>query len=187
METLLNVDLEVFKIINDLNLGFLERFIVLIRYPETWIPLYIALIAFMIYRWRRLAWLPILFSVLTVACSDYTSSELIKKSVERPRPCHTIERMELRVSCGTGYSFTSSHATSHMALAIFWFQLFGMWRAHRWWLILWAVLIGFAQIYVGVHYPVDVLGGFLVGGMIGLITYLLYQKIHQKIYPKVRE
>lgn len=185
METLLNIDLAVFKLINGLDLGFLESVLVIFRNKLTWIPLYLALIVLMVVQWKRYAWIAVLFSILTVACSDYTSSQLIKKSVERPRPCHTLEQMDLRVPCGSGYSFTSSHATSHMALAVFWFQLFGVWGRHRWWLIAWALAIGFAQIYVGVHYPGDVLSGFLVGALIGWLIFRLYRFTFQKKYPKV--
>lgn len=185
MESLLNVDLEVFKIINGLDLGILENVLVIFRNKLTWVPLYLGLIGWMIYLWKRNAWVPVLFSVLVVTCSDFTSSKMIKESVERPRPCHTLEQIDLRVSCGSGYSFTSSHATSHMALAVFWFQLFTSWGRHRWWLIAWAFVIGFAQIYVGVHYPLDVLSGFIVGGVIGWLVYKLYQRVFQKIYPTV--
>ncbi|SRR5690554_5381744 len=185
METLLNFDSEVFKLINGLDLGFLESALVISRNKFTWIPLYVALIVLMVWRWKKNSWVPILFSILTVACSDFTSSELIKKSVERPRPCHIMEQIDQRVKCGSGYSFTSSHATSHMALAVFWFQLFSFWGRNRWWLIVWAVLIGFAQIFVGVHYPLDVLAGFIVGFLIGGAVFRLYDWVAQKKYPKV--
>ena len=114
------------------------------------------------------------------------SSEVIKKSIERPRPCQTLEHIEMRVHCGTGYSFTSSHATSHMALAVFWVQLFTAWGRRRWWFIPWALLVGFAQIFVGVHYPLDVLSGFVLGATIGMLFYYLYKVSYQKMYPIVR-
>ncbi len=185
MESLLNADLEVFNFINGLHLGFLDTVLVIVRDKFTWIPLYIALVLFMMWHWRKKFWVPLVFTLLTVACADFMSSQVIKKTVERPRPCQTLEHIEIRVSCGTGYSFTSSHATSHMALAVFWAQLFTTWGRHRWWFILWVLIIGFAQIFVGVHYPVDVLSGFILGGTIGYLQYILYQGVFQKIYPRV--
>lgn len=185
MESLLNADLDVFKLINGLDLGFMDTILVMFRNKLTWIPLYVGLVIYMIYHWKRKSWLPILFSVLTVVCSDFVSSELIKKSIERPRPCQALEQIEIRVHCGTGYSFTSSHATSHMALGVFWVQLFTVWGRHRWWFIPWAVFVGFAQIFVGVHYPLDVLFGFILGGCIGYLFFNLYQVSIQKIYPTV--
>ena len=186
MESLLNADLEVFKFINSLDLGFMETVLIVFRNKMTWIPLYVALLIYIIYHWKRKSWLPILFIVLTVMCSDFMSSEVIKKSIERPRPCQTLEHIEMRVHCGTGYSFTSSHATSHMALAVFWVQLFTAWGRRRWWFIPWALLVGFAQIFVGVHYPLDVLSGFVLGATIGMLFYYLYKVSYQKMYPIVR-
>lgn len=185
MESLLNADLEVFNFINGLQLGFLDTVLIIFRNKMTWIPLYVALVVFMIWYWKKKFWLPLLFTLLTVACADFLSSEVIKKNVERPRPCQALEHIEVRVTCGTGYSFTSSHATSHMALAVFWVQLFTMWGRHRWWFVLWALIVGFAQIFVGVHYPVDVLSGFLLGGIVGYVVYQLYKLVYQKIYPRL--
>lgn len=186
METLLNFDATVFHLINGWDLGFLDTVLVISRNKFIWIPLYVAIVVYMAVRWKKQSWLPILFSVLTVVCSDGTSSHLIKKTVERPRPCHTLEQINLRVKCGSGYSFTSSHATSHMALAVFWVQLFTFWGRHRWWFLPWAIIIGFAQIFVGVHYPLDVLSGFVVGAIVGWGVFRAYRGVFQKKYPKVR-
>ena len=96
----------------------------------------------------------------------------------RARPCHLQSELTdliLRVDCGTGFSFTSSHATNHMALAVFIVMstifIFGKWR---YLFIPWALIIGYAQIYVGVHYPVDVLSGFCLGGMLGALSAICY-------------
>lgn len=185
MESLLNADLAVFNFINSLQLGFLDTILVIFRNKMTWIPLYVGLVVYMVWYWRKRFWLPLLFTLLTVACADFLSSEVIKKSVQRPRPCQSLEQVESRVACGTGYSFTSSHATSHMALGVFWVQLFTVWGRHRWWFVLWAVIVGFAQIFVGVHYPLDVLAGFLLGGSVGYLVYKLYQVVAQKMYPRL--
>lgn len=187
MESLLNADLQVFNLINELHLGVLESFLIAIRNILIWVPLYVLLVGMMVYYWKSRAWLPVLFTLLTVAVADFTSSQVIKKTVERPRPCHVLEHAEVRVACGSGYSFTSSHATNHMALAVLWIQLFSMWGRHRWWFVAWAVVIGFAQIFVGVHYPLDIISGFLLGGLIGYFTYAMYRWSLQKIYPSVRE
>ncbi|WP_236976500.1 phosphatase PAP2 family protein [Membranihabitans maritimus] len=182
MDSLLYLDTQLFKLINGLELGFVDQILVLVRNKFTWIPLYIFMISFFIYRWGRRSWLPILFTLLTVGICDTVSSQLIKKNVERVRPCRTMQVQE-RVHCGSGYSFTSSHATNHMGLAVFWFQLLGVWGNKRWWLIFWAFMIGFCQIFVGVHYPFDVLTGFLLGTAVAMGTYFLYQKI----YPRLKE
>jgi len=185
MEYLLNLDTELFKSINSSDLNILEPFLILIRGTWIWIPLYIILTFLMMYHWQKKFWVPLLFTLLVVLVADTMSSTLIKKSVKRPRPCRTVEMVEKRVPCGSGYSFTSSHATNHMALGVFWIQLFSVWGRKRWWFLVWALAIGFAQIFVGVHYPLDVLSGFILGGIIGLIMFKLFESAFQKMYPNV--
>ena len=103
------------------------------------------------------------------------------------RPCNDIifqDTVELRVDCGGGYSFTSSHATNHFALAMF--IIFTLGKKNRWirWgLILWAGSIAYAQVYVGVHYPLDVFIGSLLGILIGTFVASFYGSFHKlKIY-----
>src|SRR5690606_38723202 len=111
------------------------------------------------------------FVAVSIFASDTISSKLIKYEVRRPRPCQelTLEPAAItRVSCGSGYSFTSSHAANHFCLAAFLVVVFrtafGRWR-HLWWV--WAAWVGLAQVYAGVHYPWDIAGGAVVGLIIG--------------------
>ena len=110
--------------------------------------------------------------------ADLTSSRLVKKSFQRLRPCNEIgleNSLNERIGCGKSYSFTSSHATNHFALSMFLILLLG--TRFKWIkipLFLWAVSIAFAQVYVGVHYPSDVLAGALLGSLLaylGMITF----------------
>jgi undecaprenyl-diphosphatase len=74
-----------------------------------------------------------------------------------------------RVNCGSGYSFPSSHAANHFCFAAFFITVFGDYMRHwkiGWWI--WALLISIAQIYVGIHYPLDILGGALLGLIVGI-------------------
>lgn len=185
MEYLLNLDTELFKTINGADLNILEPFLILIRGTWIWLPLYVILTFLMMYHWQKKFWVPLIFTLLVVLVADTMSSTLIKNSVKRPRPCRAVEMVEQRVPCGTGYSFTSSHATNHMALGVFWIQLFTVWGRKRWWFLVWAITIGFAQIFVGVHYPIDILCGFVLGGLIGLMMFKLYHLFIQKMYPNV--
>ena len=115
------------------------------------------------------------------------SSELVKKTVRRIRPCNDPELQEevkLLVSCGAGYSFTSSHATNHFAVAAFISMTLGL--LYRWIrlpLFLWAASIAFGQVYVGVHYPLDVIGGGILGVLIGFIIARLYQQFERFSLP----
>jgi len=136
-----------------------------------WAPVYIFIAAFSLLNFPKRGWIILLGLVALVFISDGTSSELIKKNVRRLRPCNdpvVSATVQLRTDCGGGFSFTSSHSANHFAVAVFLIILFG--HLHPWLkpaLLGWAGLIAGSQVYVGVHYPGDVLGGALLGILIG--------------------
>jgi undecaprenyl-diphosphatase len=118
---------------------------------------------------------------MTVGVADQLSSELIKKKVERLRPCRETQLQPAArtlVHCGGGYSFTSSHATNHFAVAVFIFFSWGLcWKRWRWLLLLWAASISLGQVYVGVHYPLDILVGAINGSILGYLGSLTYKRL----------
>ncbi|MCY1248395.1 undecaprenyl pyrophosphate phosphatase [compost metagenome] len=128
-------------------------------------------------------------TLATFGASDVVSSHLIKKSIKRVRPCNDIvfkQEVNIRVRCGSGFSFTSSHATNHFALAFFWIVLFRRkWKHAMWLCITWATLISISQIYVGVHYPFDILCGAILGILIGLATGYIFKKIKPEFFNPV--
>lgn len=148
------------------------------RDQKSWHVLYIILIGWIIYRYRKTSWIPLLAVAITMTISDTVSSKLVKKTVKRPRPCQVMEEHPqtiIRVHCGRGYSFTSSHATNHFTLAVILPILLGFRR--RWVkvsLLSWAAIISISQVYVGVHYPVDILCGTILGITIGYIGHRIY-------------
>jgi len=119
------------------------------------------------------------FFLMTASVSDYVSSSIIKPTVERLRPCNDDQISHLvihRVTCGNGYSFPSSHATNHMGMAVFLLLLFkNVFAKGRYIFLLWAIIISFAQVYVGVHYPSDILGGWILGTIIAVVFYKVLQ------------
>ena len=102
---------------------------------------------------------------LTMLISDQLSSRVLKYLIERPRPCHVLAHVHLLVGCGSGYSFPSSHAVNHFAAAL---VLSWFYPKAAPWLFLYATLIAFSRVYVGVHYPSDVLGGAVIGAILGV-------------------
>lgn len=186
METILQLDEAVFFFINhSLSNLLLDTIMPLWREKTTWIPLYVGLVAYSIYhfKWKKgLVWVLILAAV--VGLSDQISSQWIKKNVQRPRPCNNTEiraEVRLRTDCGSGYSFTSSHATNHFAIASFVVTTLvaGIWWARTLWII-WAASIAFGQVYVGVHYPLDVLVGSLLGLALGWLASLFWGYLMRK-------
>lgn len=144
----------------------------LLREKWFWAPLYLFVAAFAVLNLgRQRGIILVLGLVASAGLADFTSSTLIKKNVERLRPCNDPAMQAIvvrRVSCGSGYSFTSSHAANHFAAAVFLgMALGGRMPKVRAALLAWAASIAVAQVYVGVHYPGDVLAGALLGALLG--------------------
>lgn len=143
------------------------------RNKYIWIPFYIFILAFVGFNYKENKLYFYLFAAMMITCSDQLSSNLIKNTVKRVRPCNEIQLEQVvieRVHCSSGYSFTSSHATNHFAVASFLFITLSRYLfIFSWPILLWAGLIAFAQIYVGVHYPIDILCGTILGIIVGYI------------------
>lgn len=140
-----------------------------------WAPLYLFLLVFIALNYEaKGGWWSLAF-LCTIAIADLTSSRIFKEVFERLRPCQDpffspSIRLLLK-QCSTSYSFTSSHAANHFGMATFVSLTFYP-TFHRWVYLsyLWAFFIAYAQIYVGVHYPLDVAGGAAIGTLAGLLT-----------------
>jgi undecaprenyl-diphosphatase len=171
LSTLTELDTSLLWWIHAHHNAALDWLMPILRSKWTWLPLYVFILAFIVMNYGKRGGVWLLFFVCTIGLADLTSSKLVKPQVNRMRPCHTehvLERMDLLVSCGGRYSFTSSHATNHFAMAAFiFFTLGGIFKRIRWPIMIWAGLIAFAQVYVGVHYPLDVIGGAMLGVLIG--------------------
>ncbi len=151
------------------------------REASSWIPLYLFLLVFGILNFPKkvLPWL--LGIAITITLSDQLSSKLVKNWIARPRPCqegYLAGHIRLLLdSCGSGFSFTSSHATNHFALAFFFYltlkPIFKKWSPL---FFIWAATISYGQVYVGVHYPLDVIGGGLIGSGIGYFAGSIFNK-----------
>lgn len=170
LQWLTSWDARVFEAINQgLANDFFDILLTFWRNKYSWIPAYVLLLLFWIIRYRWRTWFLAAFLLAAVAIGDTVSSQWIKKSVQRLRPCNDIEQpVRVVIPCGPGYSFTSSHATNHFAIAVFvWLTVRRRFRGWGLPLLFWASLVALAQVYVGVHYPLDVLAGALLGSFIG--------------------
>ncbi len=134
------------------------------------VPGIIAALAFIKFQ-KMKAVIVIVLSLITVGISDPVCNRLMKPAVHRLRPCNPqvhIENGRFLLGRKTSYSFPSSHAMNMFAQAAL-FSLF--YRKKTVWFFLFAAFIGFSRIYVGVHYPLDVIGGAVFGAVIGSIVY----------------
>lgn len=185
MEALISLDQGLFFLINqNLQNGFLDWLMPYWRNKMTWVPFYILLTIFLLWQYKWKGALAIVMVLITAGIADYTSSSIIKPLIDRTRPCNDpalVEQVRTLINCGAGKSFTSSHATNHFAVAFILAFIFGHRRAWIWATVLfWAAMVGFAQVYVGVHFPGDILGGAALGGFIAACIFLLYRILAKK-------
>jgi len=180
MENVFYYDRYLLRLINDKwHNDFFDWLMPWLRNSLVWAPLYLFLIAFVLVNFKKTGWWWVLFAVCTVILSDFVSSKLIKENIIRLRPCNDPALADwLRVLVGyrpQSSSFTSSHAANHFAMAMF--MVTSLRRAPlsagiKKWLPLffvWAFSICYAQVYVGVHYPLDVASGAVIGILIGYL------------------
>ena len=151
------------------------------REPLVWIPLYLFFILYAIYNFpkKALAW--IIGMGLTATTTDIISSRIIKPFIGRKRPCNDVEMIDtirlLISNCGQNGSFTSSHAANHFGIAMFiYITMRNIWGNYTYLFFIWAALISYAQVYVGVHYPFDILGGAIVGCSAGYFIAKIFTK-----------
>lgn len=181
MSDLLHLDQLLFHWINhDWHTPWLDAIMPYWRDRRIWFPFYLLFAGWLVWKYRIKALIFLAAVAITIAITDQTSSELIKKNVRRIRPCNDValqQEVQLLVPCGGGYSFTSSHAANHFAFAVFVCLTLGRtYRKIRIPILLWAASIALGQVYVGVHYPFDILGGALAGTLIAWGTSVLYRR-----------
>lgn len=148
-----------------------------------WIPLYVAILIYLGFRYERKFIVILFFIIIAVTLSDQ-SALLIKNITDRLRPCHdpSISGMVhlVRGKCGGLYSFVSSHAANSFNVALLSLLLI----RRRWYsiaIVIWAAVVGYSRIYLGVHFPGDVLCGALLGALIGWCVFSLYDLTDRKI------
>ena len=174
MEQLQKIDEYLFRLINSTGWQQMDEVMMLISSKWFWIPLYI-FILYTLYKTFRKDFFKILFSLgILIFLADFGSVQLFKEMFQRARPCHLLEGIRVVDGCGGPFGFISSHASNSFAIAFF----ISLLLRKYWWfvnLFSWAVLIGFSRIYLGVHYPFDILGGMFWGLFVSLLTYYIYK------------
>jgi len=174
MESLQKIDEYFFRLINSTGWEQMDEVMLLISSKWLWIPLYI-FILYTLYKTYPKQFFKILFSLgLLIFLADFGSVHLFKEVFQRPRPCHFLEGIRIVDGCGGPFGFISSHAANSFAIAFF----ISLLLRRYWWfvnLFSWAVLIGFSRVYLGVHYPFDILGGMFWGLFVGLLVYYIYK------------
>lgn len=176
-------DQQIFLFLNSAHSPFWDKVMNFMSLVAVWFPLYLAILIYLGIRYKKRFWIIFFFIILAIVLSDRISV-FIKNVIDRPRPCHesSLQGLVHMVNgyCGGMYGFVSSHAANSFNIAFLslmlirrkWFTVF---------IITWAAAVGYSRIYLGVHYPGDVLCGALLGTLIGWGVYKLYGVIDKRI------
>ncbi len=148
-----------------------------------WVPLYLLLLYGLYKKYGKVIWLILIAAGITVALADQISVHLFKNVFERWRPCHHLELKEVvhivNNKCGGRFGFVSSHAANSFAIATLIGLLFNRKRLVL--LLVWAGLVAYSRVYLGVHYPGDIVGGAILGVAIGAFVYALVQSVFKRM------
>ncbi len=182
MDKLILLDKHLFEIVNrQWSNSFFDWLMPWLRNSVVWAPLYIFLILFTVINYKKTGWWWVLFAIITVSITDTISSKIIKENIIRLRPCNdTLLASWINILVGykpQSSSFTSSHATNHFGLAMYVYVTYKNLKLNHnyaFLLFIWAFLICYAQVYVGVHFPFDVLCGAILGIFIGYLPAKLF-------------
>ena len=193
LEQLLHIDTEILLAINACHAPWADTLMWIISAKTTWIPLYLLLIVLLVYRYRQPApttvkWLQkvpacvvmILTIVAAVGLADFIASGILKDWVARPRPSRVPELegvLHLVNGYKSGrYGFVSSHAANTMACGLL-FSLIWRKKITTISLMLWVAANCYSRMYLGVHYPLDILGGLIVGALVAIGAYVLLRNL----------
>ena len=182
MDTLSNIDSDLFLFLNGLHADWLDKVMIAITQMWVWIPLYLLLIYWIAKQYGKRCWWIFLTVGLIVLCSDQLSAHVCKPLFQRLRPCYNPDFQDLiylpKGMAGGKYGFVSSHAANTFAVAAFLTSALG--KNRKWMgfvLYFWAFISSYSRIYLGFHYPGDIICGALLGILIGLIFWKMFQLI----------
>ncbi len=183
LEYLEQLDQKLLLFLNGLHSPFWDNVMYWISYKYTWIPLYIAILIYLVIRQKKYAWISIILLILAVFLSDQLSVNAFKNVFLRYRPTHNLEIGDwvhiVRDYRGGQYGFVSSHSANAFAFSTL-SALIIRKKYLSYGLILWAIIVSYSRIYLGVHYPADIVGGAFLGVLIALILGFIYKRLKLK-------
>lgn len=174
LEWLIETDQRFFLALNHFRADWMDPVMLFLSAKKVWYPLYALIIGLIAFEYKKKAIVLVLMMILSVIIADQITSSIMKPGFRRYRPCHEpalVGQVLTPGKCGGKYGYASSHASATFAAAAFFFFLFKGRRSYYWWLYIWSSLIAYSRVYLGVHYPLDIITGALIGIVCSWLIY----------------
>ena len=189
--TIQNIDFQVLQWFNGSNNVILDQLAMVLTSGVTWIPLYVVLFIVVMRNNETMMQIGLVVgsAFLCILFADGFADGIIKPLAERWRPSNdplvkysvqVVDNLRMK-----DYSFCSAHAANTMSLAVF-FSLLIRSRMVTVTLVIWSLVNCWTRLYLGVHYPLDVLTGIVLGGVVGFLVYLFYHRMYRRISPEIK-
>ena len=180
------VDKTIFLWLNSIYSDFSDKAWLVITYIPTWIPLYVLIFFLFVRIFKKDSIYLIAGLLLVVLVCDQFTSGFMKPFFERPRPCHNAEiahLVHLANKCGGQFGFASGHSANSFGIAMFVWMVFRSYWKWSWLIFIWAAVVAYSRIAIGVHYPGDI----LAGGILGITFSYLIFRLTSEIYFRSRQ
>ena len=182
-----SIDLSIFYFVNhNLSSRFLDRFFSLITNVNNWYIAYLILLGITFKLGGTRGKIAVLLVILLILFTDQIGHNILKEIFQRIRPCNALADVLVPLGCTGSYSFPSNHALNNFAAATFFYKLF---PKFKWVLFITAFLVSLSRVYLGLHYPSDIIAGAVIGSLIGFgfaLAALRLEKQFKTKKPKKR-
>jgi undecaprenyl-diphosphatase len=171
------LDTQLFLWLNAFHAPWADTLMAWVTSRDAWIPFYVLLLGWLVWQYKRQSISMILAMIITILIADQFTSSFLKPFVQRLRPCYVAYlegKVHTVVGCGGTYGFASSHAANSFGLAMILCLLLPNFKYKNVFFV-WAALVSYSRIYVGVHYPLDIVCGALIGIGAAFISLKLVQ------------
>lgn len=177
-----SIDLQIFYFVNhNLSTGFLDKFFSIVTNVNNWYTAYIILLGIAFTKGGLRGKLAVPTIILLILVTDQLGHKVIKEIFQRIRPCMSLTDVLTPLGCNGTYSFPSNHALNNFAAATFFYRLF---PKLKWVLFITAFLVSLSRVYLGLHYPSDVIGGAIIGSAFGYVFSFAVLKMEEYLQSR---
>jgi undecaprenyl-diphosphatase len=185
LDHILSLDQKLFIYLNGLGSETYDGLWLIITKQFNWIPLFVVLLYVIFKKLGKKQTLYLLLFVAILLLFTDQITNVFKNGFQRLRPCNNpeINSFIRIVQSRTSFSFFSGHAANTMAVTTFLYLIFKRDFKYFWLLFLWPLIFAYSRIYLGLHYPLDILCGYICGVILGFLLFKIYRKVQEKYFP----